>query len=168
MGDELNAVISEMVHGSPLPVKTIAEMVNKRYSTLVRELDPEDRGAKLGVDMLLPLMQACNSIAPLRYLAHKMGYKLSSARKIAPDKPSFHEELIDTYQALVEYHRAMIEERSLEQILQCRETLIRQLKEDLVAFTMRGETGKPGFQTKQGEVEPLTDGDKKKKAGDST
>jgi hypothetical protein len=147
MSDALSTVVYEMVEGAPLPVKTIAEKVNKRYSTLVRELDPEDQGAKLGVDMLLPLMKVCNSSAPLRFLAHKMGYRLSSARKVAPDKPSFHEELIDTYQALVEYHRAMMEGKPLEYILQCRETLIRQLKEDFVAFTMRREEAEEGDAT---------------------
>lgn len=137
MHDELHIILQEMIQKSSLPAKSIADKVGKPYSTLMRELDPGDRGAKLGVELLLPLMQACNSITPLNYLSNKMGYRISCMREISPDKSTFHEELLDTYEALVEYHRSMIEGQPLDVVIERRETLIRQLKEDFVAFTMK-------------------------------
>ncbi|MHC1790570.1 phage regulatory CII family protein [Solidesulfovibrio sp.] len=138
LADIRNAIL-EMVQNSQKPIKVVADELGKPDSTLMRELDPEDRRAKLGVEMLLPIMQACNSTTPLRVLAEAMGYRLVSNRDIKPDKPTFHEELLDTYQALVEYHRAMLEGLPLEVVGRRREVLIRQLKEDFVFYA--SETG---------------------------
>lgn len=137
MKDELQRVVLEMVQNCPVPMKNIADELGKPYSTLMRELDPGDRGAKLGIELLVPMMKICNSVAPLRYMAGVMGYRVASMREISPDKCTFHEELLDTYQALVEYHRAMMEEQPLEVVAELREVLIRQLKEDFVAFMGR-------------------------------
>ena len=143
MPSDIRSVILDMVRNSDRPVKDIADAVGKPYSTLMRELDPKDDRAKLGVEMLLPLMQACDSTLPLRYLAEEMGHRVASVRDIEPDKPTFHEELLDTYQALVEYHRAMLEGRSVEYVAKWREVLIRQLKEDFAFYVARrnGEDG---------------------------
>jgi len=85
------------------------------------------------------MMKVCKSIAPLRYMAGVMGYRVSSMREISPDKGTFHEELLDTYQALVEYHKAMMDDQPPEVVADLREVLIRQLKEDFVAFMERKE-----------------------------
>lgn len=138
MSADIRSVILEMVQNCPKPIKVVADDLGKPYSTLMRELDPEDRRAKLGVEMLLPLMQACDSTAPLRVLAESMGYRLVSNRDIKPDKPTFHEELLDTYQALVDYHRAMLEGLPLDVVGKRREVLIRQLKEDFAFYVSRG------------------------------
>ena len=90
---------------------------------------------------LLPLMQACNGMAPLRFLAEAMDCRLVSNRNITPDKPTFHEELLDTYQALVDYHRAMLEGLPPDVVGKKRETLIRQLKEDFAFYVARGGGG---------------------------
>lgn len=137
MPQDLQRIILEMVRNAPQPIKTIADQVGKPYSTLMRELDPEDRGAKLGVDMLLPLMQACDSVAPLRYMAGMMSHRVSSTMEIIPDKQTFHEELLDTYEALVEYHRVMLRGESIDVVAEHRELLIRSLKEDFVAYMDR-------------------------------
>ncbi len=139
MDDEIQPLILEMVQNCTHPIKTIAEMIGKPYSTLMRELDPGDRKAKLGVELLLPLMKTCNSITPLRHMAGAMGYRVASLRDISPDKPTFHEELLDTYQALVDYHRAMMDGQPVEVVAESREVLIRQLKEDFVAFMKRNK-----------------------------
>jgi hypothetical protein len=134
MKNDITAVILEMAQDCPRAIKTIAAEVGKPYSTLMRELDPGDRGAKLGVDLLLPLMQACKSISPLCHLAEAMGHRVVSIKDITPDKATFHEELLDTYQALVDYHRAMLESQPVEIVAKRREVLIRQLKEDYVFY----------------------------------
>jgi len=138
MPTDISDVILEMIQNCSRPIKGIADELGKPYSTLMRELDPEDRRAKLGVEMLLPLMQACTSTAPLRCLAEAMGYRLVSTRDITPDKPTFHEELLDTYQALVDYHRAMLEGLSADVVGKRREVLIRQLKEDFAFYVSSG------------------------------
>ncbi len=137
MSSGLMKVILDMVQNSPKPIKVVAEEIGKPYSTLMREIDPEDRRAKLGVETLLPLMRACGSTAPLRFLAEAMDHRLVSNRDITPDKPTFHEELLDTYQALVDYHRAMLEGQSVEAVGKRRESLIRQLKEDFAFYVSR-------------------------------
>lgn len=139
MDDDVQRLILEMVQNSHIPIKTLAENVGKPYSTLMREIDPGDRGAKLGVELLLPLMKACNSIAPLCHMASAMGYRVASMREISPDKSTFHEELLDTYQALVDYHRAMMDGQPVEIVAEFREVLVRQLKEDFVAFMDRAK-----------------------------
>ena len=63
--------------------------------------------------------------------------RLVSNRGIVPDKATFHEELLDTYQALVEYHRAMLEGLPPDVVGKKRETLIRQLKEDFAFYVAR-------------------------------
>lgn len=143
MKDDLPRLILDMVQNSRHPIKTIAEKVGKPYSTLMREIDPRDKGAKLGVELLLPLMTACESISPLRHMAAALGYRLSSMREIRPDKATFHEELLDTYQALADYHRAMIDGQPPDIVAEYREVLVRQLKEDFVAFVERDEDENP-------------------------
>ena len=137
MPSDIRSVILDMVRNSDRPVKDIADAVGKPYSTLMRELDPGDARAKLGVELLLPLMQACDSTAPLRCLAEALDCRVVSNRGIIPDKPTFHEELLDTYQALVEYHRAMLEGQPPDLVGKKRETLIRQLKEDFAFYVAR-------------------------------
>ena len=136
---DISSVILEMIQNCPRPIKVIADELGKPYSTLMREIDPEDRRAKLGVEMLLPLMRACGSMAPLRCLAEAMGYRLVSSQDIVPDKPTFHEELLDTYQALTEYHRAMLEGLPVEIVGKRREVLIRQLKDDFAFYLARSQ-----------------------------
>jgi len=149
MTKDIQSLILAMVQDCSRPIKVIAEELGKPYSTLMRELDPEDRRAKLGVEMLLPLMQACNSALPLRYLAEAMEYRIVSVKDIKPDKPTFHEELLDTYQALVEYHRSMLEEDSVEIVAKRREVLIRQLKEDFAFYMSRKRATADGTETEE-------------------
>lgn len=134
MDTEILHLLYDMARNNDKSIKSISEEIGKPYSTLMRELDPADKGAKLGVELLSPLMQSCESIAPLRLLASRLGYRVVANKNITPDKGSLHEELLDTYQALVEYHRAMLEKQPLEVVSRYREVLIRQLKEDFVAF----------------------------------
>jgi len=134
MDQDILHLLYDLARNSSKSIKSISEEIGKPYSTLMRELDPADKGAKLGVELLLPLMRSCESIAPLRFMADRLGYRVVANKNITPDKTTLHEELLDTYQALVEYHRAMLERQPLEVVSGYREVLIRQLKEDFVAF----------------------------------
>ncbi len=130
-------VIKAMVEGSQKPVKALARELDKPYPTFMRELNPEDQGAKLGVEVLLPLMKACNSVMPLRYLASRMHQRVVSLRDITPDKNSLLEEMLTTYPALAEFHQAIMEERPLESVAEMREHVIRQVQEDFVAYARK-------------------------------
>ena len=50
MHEQLIKEIQKMVRDGEVPAKSVAEAVGKPYSTLMREINPYDKGAKLGVD----------------------------------------------------------------------------------------------------------------------
>jgi len=72
----LETVINDMVEESGRKKSEIAADMGKPLSTLSREISPYDEGAKLGVADLLPLMNACGSVAPLEWLAAARGLRL--------------------------------------------------------------------------------------------
>jgi len=55
------------------PAKAIAEDVGRPYHVLMQELNQDVGTHKLGVELLIPLMRATGSDAPLHYLARAMG-----------------------------------------------------------------------------------------------
>lgn len=69
-------VAQEMVMSSGEPLKAIASKIGKPYPTLLRELNPYDKGAKLGVETLLALMQVTKDYRPLQYMADSLGLTL--------------------------------------------------------------------------------------------
>ncbi|WP_243438514.1 phage regulatory CII family protein [Fundidesulfovibrio soli] len=137
MSKEIYEVIKEMVEAGPAPVKELAAELGKPYSTLMRELNPDDQGAKLGVELLLPLMRACNSVMPLRYLASRMGQRVVSLREVTPDKPSMLEGMLTTYPALAEFHQAIMEGQPMEKVAELRENVIHQVQVDFVAYSRK-------------------------------
>ena len=60
----MSEAVRRMVDDSGLPLKAIAAETGKGYTTLYRELDSEDDGAKIGVDTLPLLIRACCGDAP--------------------------------------------------------------------------------------------------------
>ena len=70
----LTAVLHELVKHAPseLTARTIAELAGKDYNTLMSELSRQP-GHKLGADLLLPLMEICDSDLPLTFLARQRG-----------------------------------------------------------------------------------------------
>lgn len=71
----LTAVVHETVRRAPsgLNAKTIAEIVGyTNYNTMMSEISRQP-GHKLGADMLLPLMDATASHAPMHFLARELG-----------------------------------------------------------------------------------------------
>ena len=70
----LTAVLHGMVKAAPsgLDVRTVADLVGKPYATLMSELSQQP-GHKLGAELLLPLMDVCESDLPLIFLARQRG-----------------------------------------------------------------------------------------------
>ena len=73
---EFSQLIHEVVTHDHENVQTLARRLGKRCSTLLREVDPHDRRAKLGADTLLAIMEISHDIRPLAYMAGKMGFEL--------------------------------------------------------------------------------------------
>lgn len=84
MVSELSTLIHNLVLDNPVPAKDLAKAIGKPYSTLLREVNPYDTGAKLGAETLLQIMLQTGDTKPLEYMAGKLGYALVSARNDAP------------------------------------------------------------------------------------
>ncbi|MFV0421460.1 phage regulatory CII family protein [Oleidesulfovibrio sp.] len=81
MISDLTKIVHGVVLGSPKPAKALAQDVGKPYSTLLREINPYDGGAKLGADTLLSIMKETKNIEPLQYMAEQLGYKIERTQK---------------------------------------------------------------------------------------
>ena len=84
MVSELSTLIHNLVLDNPVPAKDLAKAIGKPYSTLLREVNPYDTGAKLGAETLLQIMLQTGDTKPLEYMAGKLGYTLVSSRSEAP------------------------------------------------------------------------------------
>lgn len=69
-------VAQDIVLEGGIPAKVIAEKIGKPYSTLLRELNPFDEHAKLGVETLMQIMRVTRNAKPLEYMAAEMGLRL--------------------------------------------------------------------------------------------
>lgn len=101
----LEDVLMDMVENSGRTLTAISAEIGKHKSTLSRELSPYDSGAKLGVESLVPLMRACNSVAPLEAIAGFMGYGLRPLGG-APDGLNMEDECLQGYEAVTDFTRA--------------------------------------------------------------
>lgn len=140
MDKTIYGVIRTMLEEAQKTAKDVAQEIGKPYSTLMRELNEQDPSAKLGVEFLLPLMQACQSILPLRFLAARMGCRVATLPGPDLDHHSLSEELLATYPALAAYHQAIMEEQPLEQVAELRERVIEQAQADFVAYARKKRT----------------------------
>ena len=82
MVSELSSLIHNLVLDNPVPAKDLAKAIGKPYSTLLREVNPYDTGAKLGAETLLQIMIQTGDTKPLEYMASKLGYALSSKNEV--------------------------------------------------------------------------------------
>lgn len=97
MSPDVYEVIEEMIEESGKTRATIAAEVGKKYDTFKRELNQHDSGAKLGAELIIPLMKATGSIKVLEYFANFMGYEL-----VSPKSPSQILSEANVYQQLAE------------------------------------------------------------------
>lgn len=68
--------IQKTVRDGEVPAKSVAEAVGKPYSTLMREINPYDKGAKLGVETFMAIIETTGDTTPLKVMAHELGYEL--------------------------------------------------------------------------------------------
>ena len=79
-------LIQDVVIHDAESIRTLARLAGKSSSTLLREANPYDSGAKLGVDTLMRIMEATGDVRPLQYMAESLGYSLE---KMSQGKAGF-------------------------------------------------------------------------------
>lgn len=130
---DIYETIEDMIDRSGKSRREIAEDTGKEYSTLRRELNPFDQNAKLGVEMLIPLMRSTGRIDALHFLAERMGYRLERINAL-PNKTTVPEELLDTYQSIAAYHQAIQGKAPLVEVGRLLEAATCELEQDFVAY----------------------------------
>ncbi|SBW07193.1 conserved hypothetical protein [uncultured delta proteobacterium] len=81
MSANLKNILHRLVLDSPIPAKALADEIGKPYSTLLRETNPYDAGAKLGVETMFEIIKRTHDMGPLEYMANQLGYTLVQASK---------------------------------------------------------------------------------------
>lgn len=56
--------------------RIVAARIGKRYSTLMRELNPFDPSAKCSAQTMLDIMETTGDVRPLEFMAHELGYHI--------------------------------------------------------------------------------------------
>lgn len=74
--EELAPIIQKLFYDIPLLPHDLAVAVRKPYSTLMREVNPYDDKAKLGILTYFDIASATGSVNVMHYMADKLGYKL--------------------------------------------------------------------------------------------
>ena len=81
MAEELSKLIHAMILDSPVPVKVLAKRIGKPYSTLLREVNPYDEGAKLGVETFVQIVKATGNTSPIEFIARELNLELVPKRE---------------------------------------------------------------------------------------
>lgn len=99
-GKSVTKVVQDCILDSGIQAKVVAEMINKPYSTLMREINPFDSSAKLGAETLLEIMKVTKDTRPLKFMAAEMGYALETVRNESlNDSNSSYQERFNTAEA---------------------------------------------------------------------
>ncbi|MBU1610209.1 MAG: amino acid-binding protein, partial [Proteobacteria bacterium] len=69
-------VVQDMVLNGPIEAKELCVRIGKPYSTLLREINPFDSRAKLGVETLLDIIRVTGNNEPLKFMARELGFGL--------------------------------------------------------------------------------------------
>lgn len=75
MSNVLKATHMSVIEGN-VPAKKVAATIGKPYKTLMREINPDDLGAKLGVETFMDIIRATGDATPLKRLVQELGFRL--------------------------------------------------------------------------------------------
>lgn len=119
-----------LIYDAPkVPLKAVAAELNKPYFTLCRELNVDDDGAKLGADLILPIMLKTGDTRPLEWLAARMGYVIFPVAAIQPDRESWEGEHVQDGHRFGEMSRLMDEGATPDEVDAAKRELIREIEE---------------------------------------
>lgn len=79
MSDKIDLAIQELVLNGPVPLEDLARQLGKTPKTLLREVNPEDKKAKLGAETLVEIMRITGSAEPLKLMAEELDYTIESS-----------------------------------------------------------------------------------------
>ncbi len=82
MQSEFSTIIHNLVLDNPMAAKDLAKALGKPYSTLLREVNPYDTGAKLGAETLFQIMAITGNVKPMEYMSAKLGLELSGVQNV--------------------------------------------------------------------------------------
>lgn len=57
-------------------IEEVTSKIGKTYPTLMREINPYDKNAKLGIETLFDIMKVTRDIRPLEYIANELGFRV--------------------------------------------------------------------------------------------
>ncbi len=95
MQGELTRTIQLSVQESGRPARETAMEVGKPYPLFMREINPADLRAKVGMDMLVPIMRATGRMAPLAHAARSMDHAVVPLNVRIGDEESREARLLD-------------------------------------------------------------------------
>ncbi|WP_321400881.1 phage regulatory CII family protein [Maridesulfovibrio sp.] len=78
MSEKIEKAIQELVLNGPVSLEELAEMLGKSPKTLVREVNPEDKKAKLGAETLVEIMRITGGVEPLKLMAEELDFTIES------------------------------------------------------------------------------------------
>lgn len=117
------------------PAKRVAADLGKPLGTYQREINPNDDGAKFGVDQLIPWMKSTGKAREvLDFIAAHFDLKVSPMCAGKPDKATLCAELLDDYPAMVTYHESMKGGEDLERVGRKRQALEDEIAQSFVAY----------------------------------
>ena len=73
MTGQFSKLMHSVILDSSIPPKLLAKQIGKPYSTLLREVNPYDQGAKLGVETFIEILKVTGDISPVEYIANELG-----------------------------------------------------------------------------------------------
>lgn len=76
MTGQLSRIIHNAILESHVSPKMLAKLIGKPYSTLLREVNPHDQGAKLGVETFVEILKITGDISPVEYIANELGLEV--------------------------------------------------------------------------------------------
>ena len=69
--------VHELVTQGKMPAKSVAIAIGKPFQTLMREINPDDLGAKLGVETFMAIIETTGDSTPLNVMVRELGYRLA-------------------------------------------------------------------------------------------
>ena len=78
MSEKVEKAIQNLVMNGPVPLEELAERLGKTPKTLAREVNPEDKKAKLGAETLVEIMRITGGVEPLRLMAEELDFTIES------------------------------------------------------------------------------------------
>ncbi len=79
MSDKIEKAIQALVVNGPVSVEDLAKKLGKSPKTLLREVNPEDKKAKLGAETLVEIMRITGGIEPLKLMAEELDFTIESS-----------------------------------------------------------------------------------------